>query len=58
MAYNKAYLVATMSRVQNGQKLTPEEIRILHEQKAEYNGLGGDSYVDDMFEKCEREHLI
>ena len=29
-----------------------------YEVKDEYNGLGGDSYVDDMFEDCKKKNLI
>ena len=40
-----------MSRIQNGYNPTTEEKMILYETKEKYNDLGGDSYVDDMFDK-------
>lgn len=44
-----------MSRIQNGQTITEEERRILIEEKEQYNKLGGDSYVDDMFDRLKKE---
>lgn len=54
----KADLVSLMSRIQNGYKPTAEEKMILYETKEKYNALGGDSYVDDMFEKLKKEGKI
>lgn len=51
----KVDLINTMSRVQNGYTLTEEERRILIEEKSKYNKLGGDSYVDDMFDRLKKE---
>ena len=51
----KVDLINVMSRVQNGSKITEEERRILIEEKEQYNKLGGDSYVDDMFERLKKE---
>ena len=51
----KVDLVNVMSRVQNNYILTEEERRILIEEKEEYNKLGGDSYVDDMFDRLKKE---
>ena len=51
----KVDLINVMSRVQNGYKLTEEERRILIEEKEQYNKLGGNSYVDDMFERLKKE---
>lgn len=51
----KVDLINVMSRVQNGYNLTEEERRILIEEKEQYNHLGGDSYVDDMFERLKKE---
>ena len=31
---------------------------ILHESKKKYNGLGGDSYVDEMFDNLVKEGKI
>lgn len=47
----KSDLVGLMSRIQNGYNPTTEEKMILYETKEKYNDLGGDSYVDDMFDK-------
>ena len=51
----KSDLVVIMSRIKNGYEPTTEEKMILHETKKKYNDLGGDSYVDDMFEKLKKE---
>ena len=51
----KVDLINVMSRVQNGASITEEERRILIEEKEQYNKLGGDSYVDDMFERLKKE---
>ena len=55
MARCKVDLINVMSRIKNGYEPTDEERRILIEEKEEYNHLGGDSYVDDMYEKLQRE---
>ena len=51
----KVDLINVMSRVQNGASITEEERRILIEENEQYNKLGGDSYVDDMFERLKKE---
>ena len=51
----KVDVINSMSRVQNGYSLTEEERRILIEEKEKYNKLGGDSYVDDIFERLKKE---
>lgn len=51
----KVDLINVMSRIQNGASITEEERRILIEEKEQYNKLGGDSYVDDMFERLKKE---
>lgn len=48
-------LIILMSRIHNGYVPTTEEKMILHETKRKYNDLGGDSYVDDMFDKLLKE---
>ena len=55
---SKADLVGLMSRIRNGYIPTTEEKIILFEVKKKYNDLGGDSYVDDMFEKLKKEGKI
>lgn len=51
----KVDLINVMSRIQNGAEITEEERRILIEEKEQYNKLGGDSYVDDMFDRLKKE---
>lgn len=51
----KTDLINAMSKIQNGYTPTEEERRILIEEKEQYNHLGGDSYVDDMFERLKKE---
>lgn len=58
LRYYKDQLVSMLSRVGNGYKPTVEEKHILHEQKAAYNELGGDSYVDEMWDKLIKKDLI
>lgn len=58
LRYYKDQLVSTLSRIENGYKPTTEEKHILHEQKAKYNELGGDSYVDEMWDKLIKKDLI
>lgn len=54
----KADLVGLMSRIRNGYVPTTEEKMILYETKEKYNDLGGDSYVDDMFNSLKKEGKI
>lgn len=58
LRYYKDQLVTTMSRIENGYVPTTEEKHVLHEQKAKYNELGGDSYVDEMWDKLIKKDLI
>ena len=58
LRYFKDELVGTLSRIENGYIPTTEEKHILHEQKAKYNELGGDSYVDEMWDKLVKKDLI
>ena len=58
LRYFKDQLVATLSRVENGYVPTVEEKHILHEQKAAYNDLGGDSYVDEFWDRLIKKNLI
>ena len=58
LRYFKDQLVATLSRVENGYTPTVEEKHILHEQKAAYNDLGGDSYVDEFWDRLIKKNLI
>lgn len=54
----KSDLVVIMSRIQNGYVATTEEKMVLYETKKKYNELGGDSYIDDMFDKLRKENKI
>lgn len=51
----KADLINAMSEIYKGASLTEEQRRIIYEEKETYNKLGGDSYVDDMFERLQKE---
>lgn len=51
----KSDLVVIMSKIENGYVPTKEEVIVLYETKTRYNKLGGDSYIDDMFEKLKKE---
>lgn len=54
----KVDLINAMSKIQNGYEPTEEERRILIEEKQQYNALGGDSYVDDMFDRLKKENKL
>ena len=58
LRYYKDQLVTTLSRIENGYTPTVEEKHILHEQKAMYNELGGDSYVDEFWDRLIKKDLI
>lgn len=51
----KADLINAMSEIHNGAKLTEEQKRIIYEEKETYNILGGNSYVDEMFDRLKKE---
>lgn len=51
----KVDLINAMSKIQNGYVPTEEERRILIEEKEQYNSLGGNSYVNDMFDRLKKE---
>ena len=58
MTYAKIYLIDLMSRIQKGEEVNSEQIRLLYDLKEIYNNAGGDSYVDDMFNKLKVNKLI
>lgn len=58
LRYYKDQLVVAMSRIEAGYTPTTEEKHILHEQKAKYNDLGGDSYVDEMWDRLVKKELL
>ena len=51
----KADLINAMSEIHKGVEITEEQRRIIYEEKETYNRLGGNSYVDDMFERLKKE---
>ena len=55
----KVWLTVELTKIRDGlYKPNEEQKRLLIEAKSEYNKLGGDSYVDDMFEECREKNLI
>ena len=54
----KSDLIGLMSRIKNGYTPTTEEKMILYETKEKYNKLGGNTYVDDMFNSLRKEGKI
>ena len=55
----KRFLITEMSKIKQG-AFTPteNEKRVLSEAKDDYNKLGGDSYVDDMYDELKKAGLI
>lgn len=55
----KRFLIVEMTKIQDG-AYTPneEQKRMLHETKKTYNDKGGDSYVDNMFERLQSKELL
>ena len=58
MLYAKVYLIDFLSRVEAGEKMNKEQIRLLYEMKEAYNNAGGDSYVDDLFDYLKNSKMI
>lgn len=55
----KLWLVTELTKIKDGVYIPNEEQKaLIHEAKREYNILGGDSYVDTMFEYCLNRGLI
>lgn len=55
----KVWLTTELTKVRDElYKPTEEQKRLLFEAKKEYNVLGGDSYVDDMFDECKEKGLL
>lgn len=48
---DKRWLLDFLTRVQNGEKMSEEQIYMAYETKERYNNNGGDSYIDDLWEK-------
>ena len=55
----KVWLTNELTKVRDGvYKPNEEQKRLLFEAKKVYNSLGGDSYVDDMFDDCKLKNII
>ena len=55
----KVWLTNELTKVRDGvYKPNEEQKRLLFEAKKEYNNLGGDSYIDDMFDECKLKNII
>ena len=55
----KLWLITELTKVRDDVYIPNEEQkRLIIEAKSEYNRLGGDSYVDDMFDECKEKNLI
>ena len=59
MQFLKLWLVTEMTKILD-KYYTPneEQKRFLYDAKREYNRLGGDSYVDDMFDELKKKGII
>lgn len=59
MDHCKRFLIVEMSKIKDGTYVPNEEQkRILHETKEVYNEMGGDSYVDSMFEDLQEKKIL
>ena len=55
----KVWLTVELTKIRDGlYKPNEEQKRLLIEAKKEYNTLGGDSYVDDMFDDIKSKNII
>lgn len=55
----KRFLIVEMTKIQDGVYTPNEEQKhMLHEAKKIYNDKGGDSYVDNMFERLQSKELL
>lgn len=55
----KTWLISEMTKIENGLYTPNEEQKaLIHEAKKEYNHLGGDSYVDDMFDRLRKKDIL
>ena len=55
----RMWLITELTKIRD-ESYTPneEQKRLIHDAKDEYNGLGGDSYVDDVYEELREQKLI
>ena len=55
----KTLLVTEMTKIKDGvYKPNEEQKAVIHEIKKKYNDLGGDSYVDTMFDSLVKDGLL
>ena len=55
----KRFLIVEMTKISDGEyKPTEEQRRIIYETKERYNNLGGDSYVDSLFERLQDQKIL
>lgn len=55
----KRFLVGELTKIRDGVYVPSDSQRcLLHEAKREYNGLGGNSYVDEMFDDLVAKGLL
>lgn len=55
----KRFLIIEMTKIDQGiYQATDNQRRMLKEAKDEYNRAGGDSYVDDMYDKLKDKNLL
>ena len=55
----KRFLIIEMTKIDQGiYQATDNQKRMLKEAKDEYNRAGGDSYVDDMYDKLKDRDLL
>ena len=55
----KRFLIIEMTTIDQGiYQATDNQRRMLKEAKDEYNRAGGDSYVDDMYDKLKDKNLL
>ena len=55
----KRFLIIEMTKIDQGiYQATDNQKRMLKEVKDEYNRAGGDSYVDDMYDKLKDKNLL
>lgn len=55
---DKRWLLDFLNRRQNGEEMAEEQIRMAYETKKRYNDNGGDSYIDDFWDKLKEKNLF
>lgn len=55
----KCWLVGELTKIKSGHLIPTEEMKaVIHEAHDRYNKLGGDSYVDDLFDELRHKGLL